>query len=50
MIHKLKGHTDGVSSIAFTPSGDLLASGANDLFMLGSKDSTIILWDLKNGV
>ena len=34
----LRGHTDFVSSIAFSPNGQILASG--------SWDNTIILWDV----
>ena len=38
-IHTFWGHTTDVQSLAFSPNGQLLASG--------SHDSTILLWDLK---
>jgi len=39
-IATLKGHSDSVNSIAFSPDGSLLASG--------SDDTTIKLWDVKS--
>ena len=39
-IATLEGHTDGVSSVSFSPDGTLLASGSR------SWDDTIILWDV----
>ena len=36
----LKGHTDAVQGVAFSPDGQRLASG--------SDDNTIILWDVSN--
>lgn len=38
-----------VLSIAFAPSGELLASGKNGTLNSGSKDKSIRLWDLKKG-
>jgi WD40 repeat protein len=36
---RLKGHTDQVASVAFSPDGKTLATG--------SRDSTILLWDMR---
>ena len=40
-LRTLTGHTDIVYSIAFSPDGNILASG--------SRDNTIRLWDASNG-
>jgi WD40 repeat protein len=37
----LKGHSDFVLSVAFSPNGQLLASGG--------KDGFVILWDVEQG-
>ncbi len=37
----LKGHTDNINALAFTPNGRMLASGSND--------GTIRLWDASTG-
>ena len=39
--HKLRGHTDRISQIAWSPDGRMLASG--------SDDTTIRLWDTETG-
>jgi serine/threonine protein kinase len=41
-VRTLLGHTDSVTSVAFTNDGRLLASG--------SKDKTVMLWQVDNGL
>jgi len=41
VIRELKGHTDKISSIAWSPNGKLLASSG--------KDERIIIWDVQQG-
>ena len=40
-LHKLEGHTDWVTSVAFSTAGDRLASASND--------QTVRVWDAKTG-
>ncbi len=39
--HTLQGHADWVTSVAFSPDGQTLASG--------SLDGTVLLWDVAAG-
>ena len=41
-IHTITGHTDGVSSVSFSPDGNNIASGAWG-------DDTVRLWDVASG-
>lgn len=41
VLHILDGHSDLVRSVAFSPSGQILASG--------SKDGSVKLWDINSG-
>jgi len=41
----MMGHTNGVTSIAFSPDGETMASGGEHLFGLFGGDCTVRLWD-----
>ena len=41
-LASLEGHTNGVTSVAFSPDGTMLATG--------SRDSTVLIWNLLNVV
>ena len=47
-IASLKGHTDQINALAFSPDGTLLASGSGNIRMY-SKDNTVRLWDISSG-
>ena len=40
-LHELKGHTKGITSVAYRPTGDTVITG--------SLDSTACLWDVNTG-
>jgi WD40 repeat protein len=40
-LRELKGHTDKIDTVAFSPDGKRLASG--------SQDNTVKLWDVATG-
>lgn len=49
-IRKLRGHDGTVDSVGFSPSGEFIVSGIrSSTQILGSADSTIKLWNAKNG-
>lgn len=48
-LRRLQGHTKGVYSVVFSPSGEFFASGRRAIIILGSGDKTIRLWDNKSG-
>lgn len=49
-IRRNEGHKGFIRSIAFSPSGGLLASSMQEItYILGSDDNDIILWDVKTG-
>jgi WD40 repeat protein len=43
----LRGHTDVVFSVAFSPDGRTLASAGGDFLASGGGDTTIRLWDVR---
>ena len=43
----LRGHTDPVRSVCFSPCGEKIASGGGDYF--GNEDYSIRIWDAKTG-
>ena len=45
-IATLEGHTIGVTSVAFSPDGTLLASGSQDFDTLLGEDRGVRLWDV----
>ena len=46
-IATLEGHSNGVTSIAFSPDGTLLASGSFDSETLQGEDRALRLWDVE---
>ena len=43
----VRGHTDPVRSVCFSPCGEKIASGGGDY--LGNEDYSIRIWDAKTG-
>lgn len=41
LLHTFEGHVGAITSLAFDPHGEILASG--------SKDRTVKLWEVKSG-
>lgn len=49
-IRELNGHTGSITSVAYSPSGAILATGRISFFQLiGSTDTTIKLWNITSG-
>ena len=46
-LSTLRGHTDLVRSVCFSPCGEKIASGGGDVY--GNKDYSIRIWDAKTG-
>jgi WD40 repeat protein len=46
-LRKLEGHTQGIGSVAVTPGGQWVVSGAGSV--IGSGDHAIKVWDLESG-
>ena len=46
-LSTLRGHTDPVRSVCFSPCGEKIASGGG--FEYGNKDYSIRIWDAKTG-
>ena len=46
-LSTLRGHTDPVRSVCFSPCGEKIASGGG--FQYGNKDYSIRIWDAKTG-
>ena len=46
-LSTLRGHTDTVWSVCFSPCGEKIASGGGDQY--GNKDYSIRIWDAKTG-
>jgi len=46
VLQTLEGHSTSISSVTFSPTGKLLASGSSDIF---SSDSIVKLWDTGTG-
>jgi WD40 repeat protein len=49
-VSQLKGHTDEVRSVAWSPKGDQIVPGSRDtICKLALHDKTAVVWDAANG-
>lgn len=48
-LHKFQGHAGKITSIAFTPDGNVLATAGQDQIDSESRDDIVKLWDVHTG-